>query len=159
MAELTIESNGRLEKTAVFFNGEQLAGIREIMLNLDEDGTFNAIIQFKGTDNKVHTKQIFTENLEYLKVTEPTFTEEEALQLQQVTIESDGDIEETFLYLNEEELEGVVSAFLHIKSNTSDEKSLPSLFGKKKKIVQAEVCNCEITFRNEDDSLETEKIF
>lgn len=158
MAELTIESNGRLEKTAIYFNGEQVAGLKEIMLSLDEDGSFDAIIQYKGTNDEIYTKQIFIDNLEYLKVVEPSFTEEEASQLQAFTVESDGDIEDTYLYLNDEELDGVTNIYLHIKSNTNTDKSLSSLFGMKKE-VQAEVCDLNITFRNEDESLETEKIF
>ena len=49
MRTISIESNGRLEKTAVYVNGEQVTGIRELLLSIDEEGTFNAIVSFVST--------------------------------------------------------------------------------------------------------------
>jgi len=46
MATFSIVSNGRIERTFVFFNGEQIAGVKEIFLNINEDGNFDAIIQY-----------------------------------------------------------------------------------------------------------------
>jgi hypothetical protein len=44
MRTISIESNGRIEKTAVYLNGEQITGIKELLLSIDEEGIFNAII-------------------------------------------------------------------------------------------------------------------
>lgn len=157
MPTLTIESNGRLEKTAVYYNGQQLGGINELFLNLDEDGTFDAVIQYEGTDKETHTRQIFEGYLANVKVTEPSFTEEEAMELHRITIESDGDIDSTMLFENDEPLEGVISLLIHIKAVKS-RNGIKSLFGGKKLEGEHEF-RAEITFRNEDDTIETENIF
>jgi len=155
MPQLEIESNGRLERTAVYINGEQVAGLKEVFLNLEEDGTFNSAIQYIGSDKKEYTKNPFSDTLQNIQVTEPSFTEEEALELQKITIDSDGFIEETDLLLNDEYLDGVVSIFVHVKA---PDKVKSGIFGKTKESGE-EVCKCEIIFRNEDDSLETVIIF
>jgi len=157
MPTFSIESNGRLEKTAVYYNAEQLGGIKEILINLDEEGAFDAFIQYEGADKNLYTKQIFTDYFDNVKVVEPTFTEEEAEELQLLTIESEGEIENTVLLMNEEELEGVVSLEIHIKG-TNKASGLKSLF-KQNDLSDKPVFKAEITFRNEDDSLETENIF
>jgi hypothetical protein len=158
MPELSIQSNGRLAKTAVYYNGEQLAGIREFYLNLEEDGTFEAVLQYIGSDKEFHTKQIFSEHLDNIRVTDPSFTEDEAEQLQAITIDSDGDIDDTGLWMGDEELEGVISLFVHIKTPEDKKSGLGNIFGSKKD-SGTEICRAEITFRNEDDSTETEIIF
>jgi hypothetical protein len=158
MATLGIESNGLLEKTAVYYNGEQLGGIREIFLNLDEDGIFDAIIQYEGKDKEIHTKQIFNDYPENARITEPSFTEEEAMDMQLLTVESDGDIESTMVFLNDEPLEGIVSLFVHIKG-AQNKNGIKSLFSLKPNIPDHVEFKAEITFRNEDDSIETEDIF
>ncbi|HYF04113.1 MAG TPA: hypothetical protein VEC36_12090 [Patescibacteria group bacterium] len=159
MATFSIESNGLLESTAVYFNGQQISGIKEIFLNLDEEGTFDAIIQYLGSDNVLYTKQIFTDYLENLKTTEPSFTEEEAAGLQLFSIESEGGIDTAVVFLNEEQLEGVVSVLIHIKSGGNQNKGgIRSLFSKPQ-IPEHDEFKAEITYRNEDDSLETENIF
>lgn len=157
MATFSIESNGRLEKTAVYYNGEQITGIKELFLNMDEDGTFDAIIQYEGSDKKIHTKDIFFDYFHNVKVTEPSFTAEEAKNLRLFTIESDGIIDNTQLFLDGELLDGVVSVFIHIKP-TENKSGLRTLFNKASipDIVEFRV---EITYRNMDDSLETEDIF
>lgn len=157
MATFVIESNGRIEKTAVYYNGEQIGGLKEVMLNLDEDGTFDAVLQYEGTNGEIYTKSIFEDFLENLKVVEPTFTEEEASYLTQFVIESDGDIENTNLFLNDETMEGVVNLFVHIKSTKSNTGGIASIF--KKNITTNVEFKSEITYRNEDDTLETERIF
>jgi hypothetical protein len=157
MATFAIESNGRIEKTVVYFNGQQLGGIKEIFLNLDEDGTFDAILQYEGDDKQIRTKQIFDEYLENLKVVEPSFTEEEARELHLLTIDSDGDIKDTIVTIDEEELEGIVSLFVHIKS--AETKNGIRAFFDKNKIPEHVEFKAEITFRNEDDTTETEEIF
>ena len=158
MPSISIESNGRLEKTAVYFNGEQLGGVKEIFLNLDETGVFDAIIQYEGVDKKIYTKQIFSEYLENLKVVEPSFTEDEAEELQLLTFNSSGDIDNTTVSYNEELLEGIVSVFIHIKS-AQNNNGIRSLFSMKKHIPEHVEFRAEATFRNEDESMETEELF
>lgn len=157
MATFSIESNGRLEKTAIYYNGEQLSGLKELFLNLDEDGTFDAIIQYEGTDKKIHTKDIFFDYFDNVKVTSPVFTTEEAKNLQLFTIESDGIIDNTQIFLNDDLLDGVTNVFIHIKP-TENKSGLRSLFNKNS-IPDLVEFRAEITFRNMDDSLETEEIF
>jgi hypothetical protein len=158
MATFSIESNGLLESTALYFNGEQISGVKELFLNLDEEGTFDAIIQYTGTDNVSYTKQIFTDYLENLKTVEPSFTEEEAAQLQLFTLESNGGIDTAMLFLNEQPLDGVVSMLVHIKTGGQNKGGIRSLFSKPQ-IPEHDEFKAEITYRNEDDSLETENIF
>ncbi len=157
MPTLAIESNGRLEKTAVYYNGEQISGIKELFLNIDEDGTFDALLQYEGTNKLIYTKNIFLDYLDNIKVIEPVFTKEEAQLLQLLTIESNGDLDDTYLYLNDELLEGVVNLFIHIKG-VENKNGLRKLFNKDN-IPDTIEFKAEITFRNEDDSLETERIF
>jgi hypothetical protein len=159
MPTFAIESNGRLEKTAVYYNGEQIAGLREIFIDIDEDGAFNTIIQYEGGDKEVYTKNIFADYLDNVKTVQPSFTEEDASTLNLFIIESEGDLENTWLYWNdeEEELQGVVSLFIHIKA-TENKSGIGSLF-KKKDVTDRPEFKAQLTFRNEDDSLETEDIF
>lgn len=157
MPTFAIESNGRLEKTAVYYNGEQISGIKELFINIDEDGTFDALIQYEGTNKQIYTKNIFLDYLDNIKVIDPVFTEEEAQLLQLFTIESNGELDDTYLYLNDELLEGVVNLFIHIKG-VENKNGLRKLFNKDN-IPDTVEFKAEITFRNEDDSLETERIF
>lgn len=157
MATFSIESNGRLEKTAIYFNGEQVGGVKELFINMDEEGTFDAIIQYEGSDKQIHNKHIFNDYLEHLKIVEPSFTEEEAASLRLFTIESDGDIEDTMLYINDEDVDGVVSVFIHIKA-AENQSGLKSFF-KKNNVPDHPEFKAEIVYREFDDSLETEDIF
>lgn len=160
MRTLTIESNGRIERTAIYINGEQIAGIKELFLNLDEDGTFDAIIQYEGQDKNIYNKALFSDYLEQIKTREPSFTEEEADELQQLTIESDGEIDNTVVLLNEEILEGLVNILLHIKAGTSKENSgFMGLFKNKQTLAEGATFKAEATYRNDDDTLDTERIF
>ncbi len=158
MATFGIESNGRLEKTAIYFNGEQLGGIKEVFLNLDETGTFDAIVQYEGQDKELYTKSIFNEYLENAKIVEPSFTEEESMELNLLEIKSDGDIESTLVFFNEEELEGLISLFVHIKG-TQTKNSIRNIFSSKKNIPEHVEFKAEFEFRNEDGSTEVEAIF
>lgn len=158
MATFTIESNGRLEKTAVYFNGEQISGIKEIFINIDEEGVLDAIIQYEGTDKQIHTKSIFEENyLDKAKIVPPSFTEEEAQALVEFSIESDGNIENTFLFINDEEQYGVVEVLVHIKA-AETKNGLRAIFNKNK-IPDTVEFKAEITYRNDDDSIEIEEIY
>ena len=158
MKSLSIVSNGRLEKTGIYINGEQISGVREIFLNLDEEGTFNSIIKYLGSNKEEYVKNIFDDELPLLQVTEPSFTDEELDTLQTITIESDGDINDTYVYWNEEEQEGIISVFIHIKSPTKEKKNITNIFGKDK-ILSDAICSADITFREDDDSITVEKVF
>lgn len=158
MPTLSIESNGMLEKTAVYYNGSQISGIKELLVNIDEEGLFDCVIQYEGSDKKLYTKQIFTDTLTNVRTVPASFSEEEAQLLQLLTIESDGDVESSTLFLNEEPLDGVVSLYLHIKVDKNKD-GISSIFKKKQYNLINETFKSEITFRNEDDSLETEDIF
>lgn len=156
MPTFGIESNGRLEKTALYYNGEQLGGVKELFINLDEDGTFDGVIQYEGSDKKIYTKNLFEEHLVNARFVEPSFTEEEAEELHLITIESNGTIESTMVFEYDEPLEGIISLLIHIKGAETKE-GLRSLFSKK--VPEQAEFRAEITFRNEDDSIETENIF
>ncbi len=159
MPKFAIESNGRIEKTAIYYNGDQLSGVREIFLNMGEDGTFDAVIQYQGTDDQLHSKQIFVDYLENVKTMSPSFTEEEAQQLQLLSVESSGEIENTVVTINDQPLDGITSLLLHIKAPVkNDSGGLRSLF-EAKKIPEYTDFKAEMTFRNEDGSLSTENIF
>lgn len=158
MATFGIESNGRLEKTAIYFNGQQIGGVKEIFLNLDEDGTFDAIIQYEGTDKELYTKSIFTEYLENVRIVEPSFSDEEASELNLLEIQSDGDIESCVVIYNGDELDGLVSLFVHIKG-VSSKSSIRNIFSSKKNIPEHPEFKAEFNFRYEDGSIESEAIF
>ena len=156
MATLTIESNGMLEFTAVYYNGQQIAGLKELYLHLDEDGTFESIIQYEGSDKKIYTKNIFSDYMDNIRIVPPSFTEEEAANLVSFSVESTGYIDDTILFMNENELDGVVNVFLHIKATKN--KSIVNSLLKKGNYESVEF-KAQVTYRNEDDSLETEDIF
>jgi hypothetical protein len=139
MAEFSIESNGLIEKTAVYYNGEQLRGVKEVMLNLDENGTFDAVIQYATANGTLVSKNVFLDFLEGVQTSEPSFTEEEARQLTLIMVSSDGDIDSASVFINNEEQFGIVSLFIHIKP--------PSEF------------RAEITYREDDGRLTTEGVF
>jgi hypothetical protein len=160
MPSFSIESNGRIETTTVYYNGEQLGGVREIFLNLDEDGTLDAILQYVGSDGETRTKQIFNDHLDRIVTTEPSLTEEEAQSRRLLTVDSSGDIEDTLVLLDEEMLEGLVNLMVHIKGSAkTGEKGIRGLFKTKNEVPEQEEFKAEATFRNEDDSLTTERIF
>jgi len=159
MPTFGIESNGRIEKTAIYYNGEQLAGVREVFVNLDENGTFDAIVQYVGRDNVLYTKQIFTDYFENVQTREPSFSEEEADSLRLLTVDSEGTIETAHVAINNEEQSGIVSLFVHIKAPNHTSGGLRSVFGGTKEIPERPEFNIQITYRNDDDSLSTEGIF
>lgn len=159
MRTFSMESNGRIEKTALYLNGEQIAGVKELLLHIDEDGVFDAIISYEGSDGQRRTKQLFTDHLEKLKVIPPVFTEEEARLLQLLSVESNGEVDDTVLYLNDEPLEGVVDILVHIKTAEQASGMLASLVKGKDAHGENNVFRAEVTFRNEDETIETERIF
>ena len=157
MPTFSIESNGLLEKTAVYYNGQQIGGIREIYLFLSEDGTFDSIIQYQGTDKNIHTKNIFLETLSKVKVSEPSFTDEEARELRLLTIESDGNIETTNVYIDDNLEGGIVMLLVHIKAMVGG-NGIKSIFSRKP-VPELVEFRAEITYRNDDETIETETIF
>lgn len=159
MRTFSVESNGRIEKTALYLNGEQIAGVKELLLHIDEDGVFDAVISYEGSDGNRRTRQLFTDHLEGLKVIPPVFTDEEARLLQLLSIESNGEVEETVLYLNDEPLDGVVDILLHIKTAEQAPGVFTSLLKGKGPVDGTSVFRAEVTFRNEDETIETERIF
>jgi hypothetical protein len=158
MPTLGIESNGTIEKTAVYYNGQQLGGLRELFLNLSEDGTFDSVIVYLGSDGNEYIKNPFSDYLDNLQFREPSFTEEEASNLQLVEIESDGDIENTSVYYNSNFLDGLVELFIHIKSPVQNKSKISSLF-KSGKVNESSNFVANFTFRYEDGSIVTEGIF
>ena len=159
MPEFSIESNGLLQKTAVYYNGDQLKEVKEIFLNLDEQGSFDAIIQYEGGDEQIYTKNIFVDYLEQVQTTPPLFTEEEARSLTLLAVSSDGDIESTTVAINDVEQVGIVSLYVHIKAPTEVEGGLFRFFDGKKDIPERPEFKAEIVFREDDGRLTTEGLF
>jgi len=160
MATFAIESNGRLENTAVYYNGEQLAGLRQVLLNLSEDGTFDALISYRGKDGQLYTKNPFTDYLDQVRTQPPSFTEEEARNLRQLVIESDGDIERTLVYLGGEPQEGIVHLYVNISVPDAPQPQGFSLFRRRPPTpTDRPVFQAEITFREADGTLTTEPVF
>jgi hypothetical protein len=161
MRAVTVESNGRLEKTAVYVGGEQLAGIRELLIHLDEDGTFDAYLEYEGSDGVVRNKEVFGEYLEGLRTRPPAFSEEEARSLRRLTIESDGTIGNTIVAVDDEVLDGLIRLFVHLKGRGAGAapSGLARFFGSKEPAPAANAFRAEATFRYEDGSERTEEVF
>jgi len=160
MAEFSIEGNGRLEKTAIYYNGEQLNGVKEIFLNLDENGAFDAILMYVGTDGVAYTKNVFTDYLEKIATEPAGFTEEEARSLSIFTLISEGDIAQTTILRNNEEQGGVVSIYVHIKAPSMPPGGgLRAFFGGQKEIPEHTEFKAEIVYREDDGKLTTEGLF
>lgn len=161
MAEFSIESNGTLEKTAIYYNGEQLAGIRQLMLHISENGDFDTIIVYEGTDKNLYTKNIFADYLVNVKTVEPTFTEEEAQFLRLLIVHSDGNLENTEVIIDDEPQEGITDLLVQIERGDTPAKSGFSIFKKpsESNISSPTTFRAEIQYRNYDGSLSTENIF
>ncbi|MFM8438803.1 MAG: hypothetical protein ACKOAX_10020, partial [Candidatus Kapaibacterium sp.] len=156
---LVVESNGRIEKTAVYLNGEQLDGIRELMVNINEDGTFDCVLVYTGDDGTQYTRNVFSEYADHVRTREPAFTEEDAVMLQQLAIDSDGSVESTTVAINEEPQDGIVALFLHIKApDTQNPTGIRRWFGGARSSGRVEF-TADITYRNADDSIVTESVF
>ena len=159
MPEFSIESNGLLPRTAVYFNGQQLKEVKEIFLNLDENGTFDAIIQYEGGDGEMYTKRVFSEYLERVQTTSPLFTEEESRSLTLLSVHSDGDIESAMVAINNQEQFGIVSLYVHIKAPSEESGGLFDIFKGEKDIPEHPEFKAEIVYREEDGRLTTEGVF
>ncbi len=160
MAEFSIEGNGRLEKTAIYYNGDQLDGVKEVFLNLDENGAFDAIIMYTGSDEKSYTKNIFVDYLENVRTEPPGFSEEEARNLSLFTVISDGDLAQTTILRNNEEQNGVVSVYVHVKAPSVPQGGgLRAFFGGQKEIPEHTEFKAEIVYREDNGDLTTEGIF
>lgn len=158
MPTLAVESNGTIEMTAVYYNGKQIAGVRELFLNLDEYGSFDALIVYKDNSGVETIRNPFTDYLDNIEFKEPSFTEEEASSLHLLEIESDGDIQNTLVYYDNQPLDGLVNLFLHIKAPVVKKSLISSLLGKGKYVENVEF-KATFTFRYEDGRIETEGIF
>lgn len=160
MPEFSIEGNGRLERTAIYYNGQQLDKVREVFIHISEEGEFDALIMYIGSDGQQYSKNIFTDYLDGIQTEPPGFTEDEAASLQMLTVDSDGSLESTLLLRNNEEQQGVVRLYVHIKAPTVEEgRGLRSWFGGKKNIPERAEFAAEITYREIDGSLTTEGVF
>jgi hypothetical protein len=150
MREVSIESNGSLEKTAVYINGEQIGGIHQMMIHISEDGDFETILVYEGTDKQMYTKNIFVDYLDNI--------EEDAQYLRLMLIASDGELANTVVYINEEEQMGLTDLIVQIQRGEQAQKSLTSFF-KKQEPAERPTFRAEAQYRNEDDTLSTELIF
>jgi hypothetical protein len=158
MREFSIESNGSLEKTALYFNGEQIGGVRQLMLHISEEGDFDTILVYEGTDKNIYTKNIFTDYLDNIKKVPPSFTEEDADFLRLLAVQSDGSLENTMVLINDEPQDGIVDLLVNIERGSAPASSGFSLFKKQEPLTGA-TFRAEIQYRNEDDSLSTESVF
>jgi hypothetical protein len=160
MRTITIESNGRIEKTAVYVNGEQITGIKELLISIDEDGVFNAIISFKTNAGTLLTKQLFSDNLSQLQRREAAFSQEEAMDLRTLAIESDGDLDNTSVFINDEFIDGIASILVHIMIDATQQKEgiFKRIFSKNTSFTETRFIS-EIVFRNPDGSESFESIF
>lgn len=159
MPVFEIESNGMIEDTLIHINGRQISGLKEIFVNIDEDGTFDSLIKYTGSDGKLYTKNIFSDFLDNLQLSAPTLTVEEAQNLRPLTIDSDGSLENTIVAIDDYEQDGVVSLFVHIVAPSGIKKPGFTLFKKEESDYSPGNFVAEITYRNTDNSVETEKIF
>ncbi len=159
MRELSIESNGSLEKTAVYMNGEQLGGIHQMMLHISEDGDFDTILVYEGTDKQMYTKNMFSDYLDNIKKVPPTFSEEEAQFLRLLTVTSDGSLESTMVYINEEPQDGIVDLLVQIQRGTPAQRGGITTMFKKQESGERPLFRAEIQYRNEDDTVSTESVF
>lgn len=160
MATFGIESNGRLENTAVYYNGEQLAGLRQVLLNLSEDGTFDALISYRGDDGQLYTRNPFTDYLDHIRTMPPSFTEEEARSMRLLVIESDGDIEHTLVSLDNQPLDGIVQLFVNISLPDVSAQQRRTFFRRQESsLLERAEFKAEFTFREADGRLTTEPIF
>lgn len=160
MAEFSIEGNGRIERTAVYFNGQQLDGVREVFVNISEGGEFDVLLMYVGTDGQHYTKNVFSDYLDNIKTEAPGFTEEEAQTLNLLTIVSDGSLDSTIIARNNEEQFGIVRLYVHIKApSVQVDKGLRSWFGGSKSIPERAEFVAEITYREDNGELTTEGVF
>jgi hypothetical protein len=160
MAEFSIEGNGRIERTALYFNGQQLDGVREVFVNITEDGEFDVIVMYVGTDGQSYTKNVFTDYLDNIQTEPAGFTDQEAQSLHLLTIVSDGSLETTVVARNNEEQFGIVRLYVHIKAPSVQEgRGLRSWFGGAKSIPERAEFVAEITYREDNDELTTESVF
>lgn len=159
MPEFSIESNGMIESTAVYYNGEQLAGVREVLLNIDETGVFDAVISYEDETGAMQTRQIFSDYLHGVRTREAAFTHEEAQALRLLTVQSDGDLESTIVAIDGEEQFGIIHLFAHIKAPPRDGGRSRSWFRKQADPTDRAEFRVEVTYRNDDDTTETEGVF
>ncbi|MBM4177791.1 MAG: hypothetical protein FJ211_00470 [Ignavibacteria bacterium] len=160
MAEFSIEGNGRIERTALYFNGQQLDGMREVFVNVTEDGEFDVLLMYTGADGQSYTKNVFTDYLDNIRTEPPGFSEEEAQSMNLLTVSSDGTLESTIVLRNNEEQFGIVRLYVHIKAPSVQESGgLRSWFGGMKSIPERAEFVAEITYREDNGELTVESVF
>ena len=160
MAEFSIEGNGRIERTALYFNGQQLDGVREVFVNVTEDGEFDVLLMYTGADGQSYTKNVFTDYLDNIRTEPPGFSEEEAQSMNLLTVSSDGTLESTIVLRNNEEQFGIVRLYVHIKAPSVQESGgLRSWFGGMKSIPERAEFVAEITYREDNGELTVESVF
>jgi hypothetical protein len=112
MRTLDIWSNGLIHQTILCFNSQQLVGVREFLLDLNEDGTFRVLINYEGADGEFRVKNPFTDHLVSLRTTSLA---DDDVPRSVLTIESNGTIESTAISFNQQELSGVVSLLIYMR--------------------------------------------
>jgi len=145
---LEIRSSGRLENTTVHLNGEQIVGVRELFLNLKEDGTFDNWITYESTSNEILSKELFREYLADLNVNAEGFAAAGA----SLVFESDGNIDGTTIWRNEQRLDGLVEIFVYLRN-------VKTGWFKWRRDGQEDEFRAEAQFRNQDGSINGETIF
>ena len=160
MAEFSIEGNGRIERTALYYNGQQLDGVKEVFINITEDGEFDVLVMYTGTDGLQYTKNVFTDYLDSVRFEAAGFTEVESRSLNLLTIISDGTLDSTVVARNNEEQFGIVKLYVHIKAPSVEEgRGLRSWFGGAKSIPERAEFVADITYREDNGELTTESVF
>jgi hypothetical protein len=159
MREFSIESNGTLERTALYFNGEQIGGVRQLMLHISEQGDFDTIVVYEGTDKNIYTKNFFTDYLDNIKKSEPSFSEEDAEHLRLLVVQSDGNLESTMVYIDDVPQDGIVDLLVHIERGDAPQTSGFAMFKKQTAPSTGATFRAEVQYRNQDDTLSTESVF
>lgn len=152
MRMLEIRSNGRLETTTLHLNGEQLVGVRELFIDLKEDGTFDAWLTYENADSQTLSKRLFSEYLEKLRVA-PAGEVTAPLAPRSLVIEGDGEIADTTIALDNERLDGLVELFVYLR------RAQGGGFWKWKREGEHDEFMATATFRNEDGTLDHDTLF
>jgi hypothetical protein len=158
MARLTIQSNGRLENTKICYNEEQISGVKKLLIMIDADGTFQFMLQYKGTDGLDYTRDPFAQHLDRLHVVGAEIGDDDPYDsMHEIVIESDGVLDNTYVMRDGNTEEGIQDLFILIEKAESEAGLVRSLFGKKER-VESKV-QAHATYLDEDGELVTENLF
>ena len=98
--------------------------------------------------------------LENVRTEPPGFSEEEARSLSLFAVISDGELAQTTILRNNEEQNGVVSVYVHVKAPSVPQGGgLRAFFGGQKEIPEHTEFKAEIVYREDNGDLTTEGIF